>query len=179
MASTSDYFTAGRPRQVNGFDTRSGLILCYANSRTLDSQKKLPFSELLYQTWKTIQRHQRGGPLSTLRTIVRQGVTLPATLDVIAEIYQRFRLPPDTMTWYPWTEAETREAFYALLGTDSLVGVVILLRFHVMEVGRKEVTTIWTRRAEGANLDIWIEIWPAEIGDGGSGAANHGAVQEA
>ena len=55
----------------------------------------------------------------------------------------------------------------------------MLLNFHPVEVGRKEVLTVWTRWMEGANPDIWIEIGPAEVGGGGNaGDGNGTAVTE-
>ncbi|KAL8731699.1 MAG: hypothetical protein Q9181_004220 [Wetmoreana brouardii] len=151
----------------NGFDTKNGLLVAYSNNRTRDSVpalNQLPWSELMYQTWKVIQTQQKGGPISNLRTVVRQGVTTPGTLEVLKTMYKSRQLTTDQgdQKWYQWTEANQREFFFALLGTDNVKGVLWLLNDHAAEIGKKEITEIWTRWTEPANPDIWIEIAPAD-----------------
>ncbi|KAL8664441.1 MAG: hypothetical protein Q9202_002991 [Teloschistes flavicans] len=145
----------------HGFDTKNGLIVAYSNDRNLDTQKKLGYGEILYQTWKAIQAKQQGGPISDLKTIVRQGVTTPETLTVLQTMYTARRLPTDQNTWYGWTETDQRDFFWALLGTDNVHGVLELLTDHAAEMGKKEITEIWTRWSQPLNPDIWIEIRPA------------------
>ncbi|KAI4099115.1 MAG: hypothetical protein L6R37_006108 [Teloschistes peruensis] len=145
----------------HGFDTKNGLIVAYSNDRNLDTHKKLEYGEILYQTWKVIQARQQGGPLPDLKTIVRQGVTTHETLTVLFTMYRAARLPLGQNTWYKWTETDQPSFFWALLGTDNVHGVLQLLNDHAAEIGKKEITEVWTRWNQPANPDIWIEIRPA------------------
>ncbi|KAL8690072.1 MAG: hypothetical protein Q9218_004400 [Villophora microphyllina] len=142
----------------HGFDTKNGLIVAYSNDRSLDTQKKLNYGEILYHTWKTLQTRQKGSPISTLKTIIRQGVTTPETLNVLHTLYTGRQLPMDQQMWYQWTELDQEYYFWALLGTDNVLGVLELLNGHANEIGKKEITEIWTRWARPANPDIWIEV---------------------
>lgn len=145
----------------NGFDTKNGLLIAYSNNRAMDTQKRLPWSELMYNTYKAISTQQKGGPISNLKTIIRQGVTTPGTVAVLRAMYNGRQLPTDQQTWYQWTEDDQRDFFFALLGTDNVSGVLMLLNYHAAELGKKEITEIWTRWSQPANPDIWIEIRPA------------------
>ncbi|KAL8948198.1 MAG: hypothetical protein Q9222_005589 [Ikaeria aurantiellina] len=144
----------------NDFDTKNGLLVANGNYRNWDSQKKLPWSEIIYQTWQVAQAHQdEGGPISNLKTIVRKHVVNDGTLDVLETLYRTRQLSMgqrDT-TWYKWTEEDQPYFFYALLGTDNVKGVVWLLNDHASEIGKKEITEIWTRWPEEVP-DIWIEV---------------------
>ncbi|KAL8708109.1 MAG: hypothetical protein Q9220_006963 [cf. Caloplaca sp. 1 TL-2023] len=144
----------------NDFDTKNGLLVANGNYRNWDSQKQLPWSEIIYQTWQVAQAHQEGGgPISNLKTIARKNVVNEGTLDVLESLYQTLRMSMgqgDT-TWYKWTEEDQPYFFYALLGTDNIKGIIWLLNDHASAIGRKEITEIWTRWP-GEVPDMWIEI---------------------
>ena len=143
----------------NSFDTKNGLIIANANYRSLDSQKTLPWSEIIYQTWKKIQAQTPGRSISNLRTVVRRQVVNTGTVNVLAALYKARGLSPKAgdSTWYKWTEADSPYFFFALVGTDNVKGVIWLLNDHAAEIGKKEITEIWTRWPN-LSPDIWIII---------------------
>ncbi|KAI4088964.1 MAG: hypothetical protein LQ344_005716 [Seirophora lacunosa] len=147
----------------NEFDTRNGIIVANSNDRRWDSQKQLPWSELMYQTWQTVSAIQGGGPISTLRTVVRKQVTNLGTQAVLNALYKlnQPEIKRGDPKWYRWSGAEQPLFFLALLGTDNVKGVLWLLNDHAREMGRKEISEIWTRWGE-QDPDIWIELRPAE-----------------
>ncbi|KAL9605737.1 MAG: hypothetical protein Q9179_001084 [Wetmoreana sp. 5 TL-2023] len=151
---------AGSAPYENGFDTRNGVIVATYNYRYLDRQKQLPWSELIYWTWRSAQAHQHGGLISNLRTVVRQNIANEVTWAVLDTLYRNRGLFDDDPTWIKWTMGEQGHTFEALLGTDNVKGVVWLLNDHAAEMKKKTIKEIWTRWAHGG-LDIWIEIAPA------------------
>ncbi|KAL8959783.1 MAG: hypothetical protein Q9183_005576 [Haloplaca sp. 2 TL-2023] len=152
----------------NGFDTKNGLIVAYNNYRDADRQKQLPWSEIMYGSWKAIQAQaqqfgQRNGPISGLRVVVRMGIANPGTYGILLRIYTMRRIPVQERKWVKWTLEEQPSAFLALLGTDNVKGVIWLLSDHAAEIGKKTITAIRTRFGEYPSSvapDIWIEIGP-------------------
>ncbi|KAI4134871.1 MAG: hypothetical protein LQ341_005954 [Variospora aurantia] len=146
----------------NDFDTRNGLIVANSNDRRWDSQKQLPWSELMYQTWQVVSAKQGGGPIANLRTVVRKQVNNLGTQAVLRYLYwlRRLSVNQGDPNWYTWSETEYPPFFLALIGTDNVKGVVWLLVDHAKEIGKKEISEIRTRWTE-QDPDIWIEIRPA------------------
>ena len=152
----------------NGFDTKSGLIVAYNNYRDADFQKQLPWSEIMYGSWKAIQAQaqqgrQPNGPISNLRVVVRMGIANPGTYGILLGIYAMRRIPTQERRWVKWTLEEQPSQFLALLGTDNVKGVIWLLSDHAAEIGKKTITAIRTRFGEYPSStapDIWIEIGP-------------------
>ncbi|KAL8695815.1 MAG: hypothetical protein Q9224_003139 [Gallowayella concinna] len=149
----------------NLFNTQQGVIIAVTNSRVWDGQKKLEWSEIVYQTWQHAQtkadelshageEHAPGGPISNLRSMVQHIVTNKGTQDIIQNAYKAYGwVPKKDDGWREWSEAKTRPSFYAILGTDNVKGTVWLLHDHAVAIGRKEISSIWTRWQD--NLDIW------------------------
>ncbi|KAL8925525.1 MAG: hypothetical protein Q9208_003416 [Pyrenodesmia sp. 3 TL-2023] len=170
------------PAYYNLFDTNSGLIVAEGNWRAQDSQRALPWSEIMYQTWQRAaekadtlfiagQRtqafvegpvtagagHRPGGPISNLRSVVQHLVLNKGTQEVLKQAYEANGWRPgyDGLEgWRKWTEKETPQFFDALLGTDNVKGTVWLLRDHADEIGRKDIEAIWSRWHMG-NPDLW------------------------
>lgn len=152
---------------MNVVDTASGIIIAMGNWRESDQQKTLQWSELMYQTWQLAQKeadnmalidksHPPGKPISNLRSVVQHTIINKGTQGVLRAAYKAAGYPigqGDT-TWQKWTEADTRFFFFGLLGTDNCKGTVWLLNDHSAEIGKKMVSTIWTRWTEGSP-DIW------------------------
>ena len=162
----------------NLFYTFKGLIIAAENFRDADEQKKLPWSELMYMTWKSAEQranlwhdrdpvhHPGGGPISTLQTVVSAKCVNEETQAVIKEIWDAQGLEWNTgdPMWYKYTLGELAAAgradwFYALVGTDNVKGAVWLLNDHAAEIGRKIITEIWVRWT-WVDPDIWINIGP-------------------
>ncbi|KAI4250060.1 MAG: hypothetical protein L6R40_000231 [Gallowayella cf. fulva] len=156
----------------NLFNTHTGVIIAVHNSRAQDHQKRLEWSEIMYQTWQHAkaqadllaaegEEHSPGGPISNLRSVVQHIVTNKGTQAIIRNAYEANRwVPGKDKEWREWSEANTRPFFFAILGTDNVKGTLWLLNDHAVEIGRKEISSVWTRWQD--NLDIWIDIVPAQ-----------------
>ncbi|KAI4256042.1 MAG: hypothetical protein LQ352_002274 [Teloschistes flavicans] len=158
----------------NVFDTKSGIIIAEGNWRNEDKQQKLPWSEIIYQTWDLAESKENrmasdglaknpGAPISNLQSVVRHDIANRGTQAVLAAAYQANGLVPGKDgddQWRPWTEADHRDFFHGLLGTDNVKGVIWLLNDHAAEIGKKEISTIWSRWA-GSWPDLWIDIAPS------------------
>lgn len=151
------------PAYDNDFDTRNGLLVASANFREWDSQRRLPWSELMFQTWPIVQAAQGGGPISTLKVVIRKEVENQGTQEVLRTMYRARGLTMNQgdPTWYPCNEDQHRYFFHALMGTDNVKGVVWLLNDHPNAMGKKEITDMWTRWTE-RDPDIWINLGPAD-----------------
>ncbi|KAL8768912.1 MAG: hypothetical protein Q9209_004967 [Squamulea sp. 1 TL-2023] len=156
------------PAYYNIFDTKNGVIIADANWRNDDSQKTLQWSELMYQTWAlanvTAIAHAAagkgggpGGPISNLRSVVRAIVTNKGTRGAFEAAYKANGLVPGQDgpdDWQQWTEYSHRNFFWDMLGTDNIKGVIWLLNDHAAEIGKKEITKIWSRWGRGMGLDL-------------------------
>ena len=155
----------------NIFDTHNGLIIAESNRRGGDSQQKLPWSELIYQTWSyaaknadslaaTNAAHPPGGLISNLRGVVQHFIVNKGTQQVLTAAYNARGWAPGYDREDQWREFKEEDAgkknffFYALLGTDNVKGTVWLLNDHANEIGRKDISAIHVRWHMG-NPDIW------------------------
>ncbi|KAL8772387.1 MAG: hypothetical protein Q9203_004723 [Teloschistes exilis] len=156
----------------NVFDTNQGIIIADANFRSFDTNLKLPWSEIIYNLWHLAveeadhqhaldQTHPPGGPISNLKYIIQHIVVNQESLNVLELAYQRNGYTYDdgsaeVAMWWPWSEEDpdTRYWFYALLGTENVKGAMWLLNDHSLEMGKKEITKIWTRWSVFAP-DFW------------------------
>lgn len=144
------------------FDTANGVVLAIENWRDRDSRKTLPWSEIMYQTWKRAEDSENdrlqqsynvgkgylaGHDMSSLKYSIQNQVANPHTKAIIhlAHKSMGYPLDADDPTWRKWTDEETPNWFRALLGTDNCKGTVWLLTDHAAEIGKKEITEIWTR----------------------------------
>ncbi|KAL8657712.1 MAG: hypothetical protein Q9226_001635 [Calogaya cf. arnoldii] len=158
-----------QPAYYNIFDTHNGFIIADNNNHKGDSQKALPWSELMYQTWKhaaqkanqlTGSDHPPGGPISNLRGVVQHFIINKGTQQVLMAAYRAKGWEPGYDGEYQWRKFTEEDAgsknyfFYALLGTDNVKGTVWLLNDHANEIGRKEISAIYTNWHMG-NPDIW------------------------
>ncbi|KAL8662019.1 MAG: hypothetical protein Q9202_005073 [Teloschistes flavicans] len=151
------------PPYKNVFDTNQGVIIADANFRYLDTNQKLPWSEIIYNLWKlSIEEadhqhsldptHPPGGPIANLKYIIQHMVVNLESQTILELAYQRNAYiyndgSAEAARWWPWSEedTDTRYWFYALLGTENVKGALWLLNDHSLEMGRKEITKIWTR----------------------------------
>ncbi|KAL8711088.1 MAG: hypothetical protein Q9220_004469 [cf. Caloplaca sp. 1 TL-2023] len=142
---------------LNLFNKRDGVIIAVSNYRQEDIQKKLPWSELMFQAYT--ESLGPGESISALQAVVRTDVINPGTYNVARSAYTSIGLDMNTDTeWRRWTLAEQPYLFYGFLGTDNVKGVAFLLTDHSVAVGRKVITEIWTRSDNV--FDIWITIGP-------------------
>ncbi|KAI4284866.1 MAG: hypothetical protein L6R38_001131 [Xanthoria sp. 2 TBL-2021] len=137
------------PPYLNMFDTKNGILIADANFRAEDTQKALNWSELMYQTWALANVTRGvGGPISNLRSIVRSEVVNEGTKAAFEVAYQNNLLRPGgdgPEDWREWNEATHGSFFLDMLATDNIKGVVWLLNDHAAEMGRKEITSIYSR----------------------------------
>ncbi|KAL9589715.1 MAG: hypothetical protein Q9203_001486 [Teloschistes exilis] len=154
----------------NVFDTKNGIIIAEGNWRNEDNQKKLPWSEIIYQTWDLAEANENllateglaktsGAPISNLQSVVRHDIANRGTQAVLIAAYSANGFALDE-EWRPWTEVDHRDFFHGLLGTDNVKGVVWLLNDHAAEIGKKEISKI-SSRWEGGYPDLWIDIAPS------------------
>lgn len=144
----------------NYFDTINGIIIAHMNFNALDSQKALPWSEIMYQNWQLVSKvFTKGGSISNLQAVLQKTVTNLGTRAVLTTLYKTHQLSMNMgdATWYEWTELDQPEFFMALLGTDNVKGTVWLLNDHAAEIKKKDITSIWTRWSSPFP-DIWIDI---------------------
>lgn len=141
------------------FDTKNGILIADANFRAEDTQKALNWSELMYQTWALANVTRGvGGPISNLRSIVRSEVVNEGTKAAFEVAYQNNLLRPGgdgPEDWREWNEATHGSFFLDMLATDNIKGVVWLLNDHAAEMGRKEITSIYSRWTRGNSLNLW------------------------
>ncbi|KAL8709199.1 MAG: hypothetical protein Q9220_006079 [cf. Caloplaca sp. 1 TL-2023] len=157
------------PSYYNLFETNGGVLIAEGNWRYTDSQKALQWSEIMYQTWQLAMAkantlgkdHPPGGPISNLQSVVQHIVTNKDTKAVLTTAYQAqgWVIGHDgPEQWRKWTEGDQPYFFYALLGTDNVKGVVWLLNDHADEMGRKEISAVWTRWSMGSP-DMWYVLY--------------------
>ncbi|KAL8702312.1 MAG: hypothetical protein Q9201_004482 [Fulgogasparrea decipioides] len=154
---------------TNVFDTYQGIIIADANFRFMDDHKKLQWSELMYHIWQLAREeadHQHqldptyppGKPISNLKHVIQHIVVNADAQDILELAYKRsgYSINVGDRTWKLWTEYDlnTRYWFYALLGTENVKGTLWLLNDHSGEIGKKEITKIWTRWSSMAP-DFW------------------------
>ena len=141
----------------NMFHVQDGNIIATSNWRAEDAQKKLQWSELVFQTYKAILKP--GQKVSGLRSVIQVDITNAATFRIVKGFYdsQSIDFFID-MEWRQWTLREHTKFFFALLGLDNVKGTVWLLRDHAGEIGKKVITAIWIRTQP--TFDIWIDLDP-------------------
>ncbi|KAL8754389.1 MAG: hypothetical protein Q9199_004386 [Rusavskia elegans] len=160
---------------TNLFDTNKGVIVAIENWHTLDSSGALTWSELIYQTWKVASdlqtkgaqtyaqgKWQAGGSISTLQHVIQSRISEPGTISVLGTAYRELNYPganSGDRTWRRWREDDflVRNWFFSILGTDACKGSIQLLKEHAVEIGRKEITGIWTTWS-GPTPEIWMVI---------------------
>ncbi|KAL8673071.1 MAG: hypothetical protein Q9168_002494 [Polycauliona sp. 1 TL-2023] len=150
----------------NIIDPIQGVIVAIENWRHLDeSALQLPWSEIIYLTWRYIAAAHSPTTktsLATLRYSVQNNVDNDDTRRILRLMYAQMGFAaPGTgdAVWRAWTpeSVKTRNWFLALSGTDNCKGTVWLLRDHAVEARGKAVRVIWTRWAD-FYPDIWMDI---------------------
>ncbi|KAL9594981.1 MAG: hypothetical protein Q9179_005167, partial [Wetmoreana sp. 5 TL-2023] len=128
--------------------TNDGAIIASSNFRGWDTQKKLQCPRADHESlYGIIPGHKKGGPISNLRCVIQHIVINGETKAVMKTAYDNsgYTINKGDTEWKKWTEVDQPYFFYALLGTESVKGTVWLLKDHAVEIGRKEITEIWTR----------------------------------
>ncbi|KAL8847174.1 MAG: hypothetical protein Q9221_007775 [Calogaya cf. arnoldii] len=150
------------PAYSNLIYTYHGFISAEGNWRAKDSQKKLQWSEVIYQTWKMAEkranelaakgkRRTAGGSTLNLKSVVRHSITNKGTQDVVRAAYKSNPWTPEAdgpEDWHRFSETERPAFFEGLLGTEKVKGLLWLLKDHAVEIGRKEPSVVWTRWME-------------------------------
>lgn len=141
----------------NLFNAKDGVIIAAYNWRAEDTQKKLQWSELVFQTYlKTLEP---GQSVSALQSVIQVDIVNPGTFRIVKQAYESEGIDPfNDNQWRKWTLRDQPYFFYGLLGTDNVKGTVWLLNDHAAELGKKVITQIWTRR--DPTFDMWIDIGP-------------------
>ncbi|KAL8669341.1 MAG: hypothetical protein Q9168_006066, partial [Polycauliona sp. 1 TL-2023] len=155
----------------NIFDTYNGFIIADSNRRAGDSQQRLPWSELMYQTCSLAEQkanqlalaspseHHPGGPISNLRGVVQHFIVNKGTQQVLTAAYKAngweagYDQPDQWRVFREEDAGRKNFFFYGLLGTDNVKGTVWLLNDHANEIGRKDISAIYVRWSTG-NPDI-------------------------
>ena len=147
-----------RKAYENLFNTEAGAIIASWNYRDSDSQKKLPWSEIIYQQYLSAMAPRQS--ITALQAVIRTGVVNQGTLEVLRTMYAAIgvSLFADNEQWRKWTLTDQPYFFYVLLGTDNVKGVMYLLNDHANALGRKIITAMYTRCAPWCS--IWISIGP-------------------
>ncbi|KAI4125345.1 MAG: hypothetical protein LQ338_004304 [Usnochroma carphineum] len=160
-----------KPAYVNIINTHDGVLIALDNFREDDEAKQLPWSEIMYQIWQQSKAEDDkrsstsgtppGGSLSTLQYSIQKTVVNAQTMAVMELAYTKmgYSFRDGDTTWQKWTEQDTPNWFFALLGTDNCKGTLFLLNQHLVEAGKKEITEIWTRW-DVVYPDIWYVIQP-------------------
>ncbi|KAI4200605.1 MAG: hypothetical protein LQ350_003852 [Teloschistes chrysophthalmus] len=146
----------------NLFNTAEGIIVALWNYKDYDWGGKLPWSEVMFQTYS--QQLQPGESLETLRSVVRFNIANDHTLRMIWTSYDARKIPREgNPQWIKWTSEDQQYLFQGILGTDNVRGVVWLLNDHAAAFEKKTITDIWTRIIQvpgqfGDTVDVWINI---------------------
>lgn len=146
----------------NAIDPVHGVIVADLNFNYYDDNRKLPWSEIIYQTWQRAKTTPEAN-LSTLQFSIQSAFDNEAAWIIIKLAHKSMGYPPTRgdRVWRKWTLADTPDWFYALLGTETCKGTIWLLNDHAAEAGKKVVTEIWTRWW-ATYPDIWMNIGPAQ-----------------
>ncbi|KAI4220216.1 MAG: hypothetical protein L6R36_007780 [Xanthoria steineri] len=143
------------------FDTNHGFLIAEGNWRAKDSQRKLQWSEVIYQTWKRAEKRANelalqgkgsppGGPISNLQSVVRHSITNQGTQSVMRAAYAANDWIPGSdgpEEWRRFTETDKYFFFFALMGTENVKGLLWFLRDHAVEMGRKEPATLFVNKS--------------------------------
>ncbi|KAL8944797.1 MAG: hypothetical protein Q9216_000219 [Gyalolechia sp. 2 TL-2023] len=145
------------PAYQNLVNTKDGVIIATSNYRKEDLQKKLQWSDIVYQIYR--RSLEPGQSLSNLQAVIQADIVNSGTQNVARSAYESIGLDINTdKQWRKWTTTDKDQRFWfrGFLGTDSVKGTVWLLRDHPNEIGRKVITEIWTRF--GDHFDIWLTL---------------------
>ncbi|KAL9005629.1 MAG: hypothetical protein Q9188_001585 [Gyalolechia gomerana] len=139
----------------NLFNANDGVIIATSNFRKQDTQKKLQWSDIVYQIYR--RNLEPGQSLSDLQAVIQVDIVNSGTRNVARSAYQSIGLDINTdEEWRRWTITDQTFWFIGFLGTDSVKGTVWLLHDHPNEIGKKVITEIWTR--SGDHFDIWLTL---------------------
>ncbi|KAL8720104.1 MAG: hypothetical protein Q9225_002980 [Loekoesia sp. 1 TL-2023] len=145
------------PPYQNLFNANDGIIVATCNYRKLDSQKKLQWSDTVYQAYH--RNIRPGQSISDLQAVIQVDIVNSGTWNVARSAYESIGLDINTdEEWRKWTLVDQKNYFYGFLGTDNVKGTVWLLNDHPNEIGKKAITEIWTRF--GNHFDVWITVGP-------------------
>ncbi|KAL8723701.1 MAG: hypothetical protein Q9181_007221 [Wetmoreana brouardii] len=141
----------------NLFDPEDGVIIATYNWRPQDTQKKLQWSDIVFETYlQTLGPEQS---VSNLQSVIQVDIINTGTFSILKEAYESISLElTNDDQWRKWTLKDQPYFFYALLGTDNVKGTVWLLNDHAASIGNKVISQIWTRG--DPHIDIWIDIGP-------------------
>ncbi|KAI4188520.1 MAG: hypothetical protein L6R41_002082 [Letrouitia leprolyta] len=141
----------------NLFNTNDGVIIATSNFRKEDMQKKLQWSDIVYQIYH--RSLEPGQAFSDLQAVIQVDVVNTGAYNVARSAYASTGLNINAdNVWRRWTMNDQRFHFYSFLGTDSVKGTVWLLHDRPNELRKKVITEIWTRF--GNHFDIWLTLGP-------------------
>ncbi|KAL8995589.1 MAG: hypothetical protein Q9169_004700 [Polycauliona sp. 2 TL-2023] len=128
------------PPYLNDSDTKNGILIADANFSGDDTQRKLNWSELMYQTWALANvTRDGGGPISNLRSVVQREIVYDGTKAAFKLVCEVNFLRPGgdgDADWREWTEVSQASFFYNMLATDDVQGVVYLSKDLAAEMGK-------------------------------------------
>ncbi|KAL8710141.1 MAG: hypothetical protein Q9220_005224 [cf. Caloplaca sp. 1 TL-2023] len=144
-------------------NANDGVIVAHYSNIAADSQKRLPWSELVWRAYSGYVGLDALTEFTHLQYIIIHDIKNTGTKTLIAEIaFANDIDPAKNGGWNVWKRSDPY--FISLLGTDSLQEVVKFLTGHAVELGRRQIVEVWTRGVDVRNgvgikgVDIWVKL---------------------
>ncbi|KAI4240677.1 MAG: hypothetical protein L6R42_011469 [Xanthoria sp. 1 TBL-2021] len=141
---------------------KDGVIIAHYSDATKDSHKRLPLSEIFWQTYQTHVGMISGGCSQTnpLQYVIIHKVDNEGTIKLLDEIAQENgEDPKEEIEWYTWDDS--KPFFISLLGTDPLQQVIRMTIDHSSAMGRRTISQVWTHGLSTTgkrDRDIWVKF---------------------
>ncbi|CAL8583671.1 hypothetical protein XPA_009292 [Xanthoria parietina] len=142
---------------------KDGVIIAHYSDATKDSHKRLPLSEIFWQTYQThIGMISSGdsGQINPLQYVIIHKIDNEGTIKLLDEIAQENgEDPKEEIEWYTWDDS--KPFFISLLGTDPLQQVVRMTIDHNAAMVRRTIGQVWTHGLSTTgkrDRDIWVKF---------------------
>ncbi|KAL8850169.1 MAG: hypothetical protein Q9221_004855 [Calogaya cf. arnoldii] len=142
---------------------KDGVIISHYSDIRQDSHRRLPWSEIVWQTYQTHIRMIFGGDtgaVAPLRFIIIHKIENEGTIklfDTLAK--EHHEDPKNEIEWYTYPSGEP--FFISWLGTDPVQQVVRMVIDHNAAMGRRTISQIWSHGLSTVGKryrDLWIKI---------------------
>ncbi|KAL8977381.1 MAG: hypothetical protein Q9205_006803 [Flavoplaca limonia] len=151
-----------KPCYEFSINPHDGVIISHYSDVTKDSHKRLPWSEIVWQTYRTHLKmvFPDGVATTQLQYVIIHKIDNEGTIKLMDEIaVQQGETIGEEIEWYTWDEKEP--FFIALMGTDPVQQVARMMIDHNVALGRRTISEIWTHglsRSAKRERDIWVKI---------------------
>lgn len=151
-----------KPCYEFSINPHDGVIISHYSDITKDSHKRLPWSEIVWQTYQThLKMVSPDGVVTTpLQYIIIHQIDNEGTIKLMDEIaVQQGETIGEEIEWYTWDEKEP--FFISLMGTDPVQQVARMMIDHNIALGRRTISEIWTHGLSSSakrERDIWVKI---------------------